>query len=143
MLTTEDKEEIKRIIVETFAASRGSLTGEKRDDEIDQFDDLITRWQNLVARMRNLMVNEGFTEITFINPKTGEKRVVEAALGPDSIVEVTARAIEVFGSREKALRWLRTPVRSLGDQTPISLLNTSEGVAQVQDTLGRVEHGVW
>src|SRR5713101_3854694 len=112
MLTTEDKEEIKRIIVETFAASGGSLAGEnKSNDDIDQFDDLTKRWQNLVARIRNLMVDEGFTEITFINPKTGEKRVVEATLGPDSIVDVTARAIEVFGSREKALRWLKTPVR--------------------------------
>ena len=95
------------------------------------------------AQIRDLIVNEGFTELTFINPTTGEKRAVEATLGPDSIVDVTARAIEVFGSREKALRWLKTPVRSLGDQTPLSLLNTTEGVARVQDTLGRVEHGVW
>jgi len=99
MLTAEDKEEIRRIIVETFATPGWSFTGEhKRADEIDE-------------------------------------------LAP--IVDVTARAIEVFGTREKALRWLRTPVRSLGDQTPLSLLKTAEGIAQVQDTLGRVEHGVW
>jgi putative toxin-antitoxin system antitoxin component (TIGR02293 family) len=61
----------------------------------------------------------------------------------EDIVEVTARAMEVFGAREKALRWLNTPLRSLGDRTPLSLLETPEGVAQVQDTLGRVEHGVW
>src|SRR5690242_7106606 len=141
MLTTEDKEEIKRIIVETFAASHGSPTGEhKLNDEIEQLDDLTKRWQNLVTRIRDLMVNEGFTELSFINPKTGEKRVVEATLGPDSIVEVTARAIEVFGSPEKALRWLKTPVRLLGDKTPLSLLGSTEGVAQVLDTLGRVEH---
>jgi putative toxin-antitoxin system antitoxin component (TIGR02293 family) len=48
-----------------------------------------------------------------------------------------------FGTREKAMRWLKTPVRSLGDRTPLSLLNSPEGVARVQDTLGRVEHGVW
>lgn len=59
------------------------------------------------------------------------------------IVEVTARAIEVFGSREKALRWLKAPVRSLGDQSPISLLDTQEGIDRVKDVLGRVEHGVW
>jgi len=66
-----------------------------------------------------------------------------ALLESDPIVSVLAREIEVFGTREKALRWLRTPVRSLGDNTPISLLNTPEGLARVQDTLGRVEHGVW
>ena len=133
MLTTEDKEEIKRIIVETFATSARPVPGDqKRADEIDQLE----RWLYMV-------VIDGFTELTFTNPKTGEKRVVEAKLIADSIVDITARAIEVFGTREKALRWLKTPVRSLGDQTPLSLLNRAEGVAKVQDTLGRVEHGVW
>jgi putative toxin-antitoxin system antitoxin component (TIGR02293 family) len=61
----------------------------------------------------------------------------------DPLVEVTARAIEVFGSREKALRWLKTPIRSLGDQSPLSLLDTPEGIDRVNDVLGRVEHGVW
>jgi putative toxin-antitoxin system antitoxin component (TIGR02293 family) len=89
------------------------------------------------------MADEGFTELTFMNPKTGEKRVIKASLESGPIVDVLARAIEVFGTREKALRWLRAPVRSLGDKTPISLLNTAEGLARVQDTLGRVEHGVW
>src|SRR5437763_390337 len=91
MLTTEDKDEIKRIIVETFAPARA--------DEIEQFD----RWLNIVAQIRDLIVNEGFTELTLINPKTGEKRIVEAKVVADSIVEVTARATEVFGFREKAL----------------------------------------
>lgn len=61
----------------------------------------------------------------------------------DPIVDVFARAIEVLGSREKALRWLRAPVRSLGDKTPISLLDSPEGLTKVHDTLGQVEHGVW
>ena len=62
--------------------------------------------------------------------------------GSGPVVDVVAKAIEVFGTREKALRRLKTPVRSLGDQTPVSPMNTA-GVARVQDTLGRVEHGVW
>jgi uncharacterized protein (DUF2384 family) len=95
MLSTEDKEGIKRVIVET---------------------------------LRDLVVHEGVTDV---KPEA------------QAIVDVAARAIEVFGTREKALRWLSTPVRSLGDQTPLSLLNTPEGIAEVQDTLGRVEHGVW
>lgn len=66
-----------------------------------------------------------------------------SARAMDPLVDVTARAIEVFGSREKALRWLKTPVRSLGDQSPLSLLDTPEGVDRVTDVLGRVEHGVW
>jgi uncharacterized protein (DUF2384 family) len=109
MLTTEDKEDIRRIIAETLL----------------------------------LIANEGFTDLIFVNPKTGETRVVEGKSQAKPIVEVTARAMEVFGTREKALRWLNTPARSLGDRTPLSLLNTPVGVDQVQDTLGRAEHGVW
>jgi putative toxin-antitoxin system antitoxin component (TIGR02293 family) len=60
----------------------------------------------------------------------------------EEIVKAITRAIEVFGTREKALRWLRTPVRSLDDRTPISLLSSPEGPARVQDTLGQIEHGV-
>jgi putative toxin-antitoxin system antitoxin component (TIGR02293 family) len=54
-----------------------------------------------------------------------------------------ARATEVFGSREKALRWLDTAVPSLGNRTPLSLLSTRNGVAEVEDVLGAIEYGVW
>ena len=59
------------------------------------------------------------------------------------IVEIAARAMEIFGTREKALRWLNTPVPSLGDQTPLSSLGTPEGIREVERTLGQVEHGIW
>jgi len=141
MLTTEDKEDIRRIIAEMLHAKPGEFPteGRRRADEVEQLERLL----KIVAHVRDLIVHEGFTDLTFVNPKTGETRVVEMKAETRPIVEVTARAMEVFGTRDKALKWLNTPVRSLGDQTPLSLLNTPEGVAQVQDTLGRVEHGVW
>ena len=61
----------------------------------------------------------------------------------DGIVTVTARAIEVFGTREKALRWLRTPLPSLSDRTPLSMMNTTVGIDSIADVLGRIEQGVW
>jgi uncharacterized protein (DUF2384 family) len=141
MLTTDDKEEIRRIVAETLLTKSAASSTEdrKRADEVEQFEQLL----KMTARIHDLIVNEGFTDLTFLNPATGEKRVVEIKAEARPIVEVTARAMEVFGTRERALRWLNSPVRSLGDQTPLSLLNSPEGVAQVQDTLGRAEHGVW
>jgi putative toxin-antitoxin system antitoxin component (TIGR02293 family) len=56
---------------------------------------------------------------------------------------MSARATEVFGNRDKALRWLQGTVPSLGHRTPASLLATTEGIAEVQDTLGAIEHGIW
>jgi len=141
MLTTEDKEDIRRIVAEAFLAkSAGSSNEErKRADEIERFERLL----KMTARFRELIVNEGFTDLRFVNPETGETRIVEVNPEAKPIIEVTARAMEVFGAREKALRWLNTPVRSLGDRTPLSLLYTPEGAARVEDTLGQVEHGVW
>ncbi|MBV9771074.1 MAG: DUF2384 domain-containing protein [Bryobacterales bacterium] len=62
---------------------------------------------------------------------------------PESLVRVIARAVEVLGTSDKALRWLNTPVRSLGDNTPISLVNSAEGITRVEDALGQIEHCVW
>lgn len=56
---------------------------------------------------------------------------------------ISARATEVFGSGEKATRWLQASIPSLGYRTPLSLLRTSEGTATVEDTLGAIEHGTW
>src|SRR5580698_4081508 len=140
MLTADDKEEIKRFVGEVIAELQPSSPAEhKYFQQVEDLDEL----QHIIARLRDLIFNEGFTELTFLNPKTGERRVLNVSARPDSLVEVTARAIEVFGTREKALRWLRTPVRSLGNLTPMSLLQTPEGLVRVQDTLGQVEHGVW
>ena len=60
-----------------------------------------------------------------------------------NVNSVSARATEVFGSGEKATRWLQASIPSLGYRTPLSLLRTSEGIAAVEDTLGAIEHGVW
>ena len=61
----------------------------------------------------------------------------------DCVLRVTKRAIEVIGNKEKAMRWLGTPVRGLDFATPISLLTTKEGVERVTDILGQMEHGIW
>jgi putative toxin-antitoxin system antitoxin component (TIGR02293 family) len=58
------------------------------------------------------------------------------------IARVLFRADEVFSSREDLKEWLTTPVLSLGERTPLSLLDTSFGAQLVIDELGRLEHGV-
>ncbi len=56
---------------------------------------------------------------------------------------IIARAIEVMGDKDKALRWFNTPVPALGYKIPASLLGTLEGIAQIEETLGALEHGIW
>lgn len=55
---------------------------------------------------------------------------------------VIAAAEDTFGSQQKAATWLRRPTTALGDETPLSLLDTSEGALQVETLLGRISHGI-
>ncbi|MGB6946469.1 MAG: MbcA/ParS/Xre antitoxin family protein [Bryobacteraceae bacterium] len=59
------------------------------------------------------------------------------------IDEMIARATEVIGSRDEAMRWLGTPVRALNFATPISILGTKGGVEHVNDVLCQMEYGIW
>ncbi len=59
------------------------------------------------------------------------------------IAEVAARGMEVFGDKEKFLKWLSIPHRTLGNKSPISLLDSRFGTEMVLDELWRIEYGVY
>ncbi|MWR20541.1 DUF2384 domain-containing protein, partial [Helicobacter pylori] len=56
---------------------------------------------------------------------------------------VVERAESVFEGKEAALDWLSAPNAALGGKAPIACLDTDDGIEQVLDTLGRIEHGVF
>ena len=58
------------------------------------------------------------------------------------IARVAAQAFSVFGEEGKAATWLVRPNRALNGEAPIYLLDTDVGARQVEDILGRIEHGV-
>jgi putative toxin-antitoxin system antitoxin component (TIGR02293 family) len=59
------------------------------------------------------------------------------------VARIAVQATEVLGSVEKASRWLHRPNLALGDQAPLKLLDTDIGARQVEEILGRIEHGVY
>ncbi len=59
------------------------------------------------------------------------------------LARVFSRAIEVFGSSEKAAGWLNEPNRLLRNAAPIDVLDTDIGVHSVETILGRIEYGVF
>jgi len=58
------------------------------------------------------------------------------------IARVAGQAVSVFGTEERATTWLQRPNRALGGELPIRLLDTDVGARQVEDILGRIEHGI-
>jgi putative toxin-antitoxin system antitoxin component (TIGR02293 family) len=53
------------------------------------------------------------------------------------------RATEVLGGEEEARRWLLQPQKALGNLVPLEYADTEPGAREVEDLLGRLEHGVF
>lgn len=51
--------------------------------------------------------------------------------------------VEVLGSLQAFQEWLQSPIVSLGSQRPFQFLDRSSGISLVNDTLGRIAHGVY
>ena len=55
---------------------------------------------------------------------------------------IKALALETFGSEDKAARWMHKPKQAYGGQSPIDLLDTDQGTRIVEESLGRIAHGI-
>jgi putative toxin-antitoxin system antitoxin component (TIGR02293 family) len=47
------------------------------------------------------------------------------------------------GNEESARTWLRKPARALGGERPLDHAGTEIGAREVEDLIGRIEHGVY
>jgi len=58
------------------------------------------------------------------------------------LARVIAHANRVFEDTDESADWIHAPNTSLGKQQPLTLLDTDIGVQQVDQVLGRIEHGI-
>jgi putative toxin-antitoxin system antitoxin component (TIGR02293 family) len=58
------------------------------------------------------------------------------------LARVLAHANRVFEDPDESAEWIQTPNTALGKQQPLTLLDTDIGVQQVDQVLGRIEHGI-
>ncbi|RYF49798.1 MAG: DUF2384 domain-containing protein, partial [Cytophagaceae bacterium] len=58
--------------------------------------------------------------------------------------QVIQHGLRVYADDEHTLRdWLRYPLGELDGRTPLQTLTTIAGFTQVNDVLGRIEHGIF
>ena len=88
-------------------------------------------------------------DAALITHRTLARRKKEGRFGPgesDRLVRLSrvfARAIELFeGDVEGARSWLMQPVLGLGNAVPFELARTEVGAREVENLIGRIEHGV-
>lgn len=53
------------------------------------------------------------------------------------------KALDVFGNAEHAKKWLKEKAYGLGDVSPLEFAKTEVGAREVENLLGRIEHGVF
>jgi putative toxin-antitoxin system antitoxin component (TIGR02293 family) len=88
-------------------------------------------------------------ELVRIPSRTLLRRKTEGRLQPEESDRLL-RASRIFGltidlfegDRAAALRWLSSEQRALGNETPISLIQSDVGAREVENLIGRLEHGV-
>ena len=59
------------------------------------------------------------------------------------LLRVLSSAESVYGSRERALTWLRTKHGQLAGRTPLSLLSTDTGSRIVGELLIQIDEGMF
>ncbi|HEX6987121.1 MAG TPA: antitoxin Xre/MbcA/ParS toxin-binding domain-containing protein, partial [Planctomycetaceae bacterium] len=82
--------------------------------------------------------------------RTLARRKAEGVFKPDEserllrLSRVYEAALDLFeGDRDAAKRWLESPARALGGQTPLEAAETEIGAREVDHLIGRLEHGVF
>lgn len=53
------------------------------------------------------------------------------------------RAVAVLGTAEEARVWFKNPACALGGEMPLHFADTEPGAREVEDLLGRLEHGIF
>ncbi|MDF7800846.1 DUF2384 domain-containing protein [Pontiellaceae bacterium B1224] len=59
------------------------------------------------------------------------------------VARLLAKAIEVLGTKERALRWLKSPRDYFAGKPPLDMADTELGCREVFNLLGRIEYGVF
>lgn len=106
------------------------------------------------ASLEAVMTRFGFTRpemsgVLRLPPRTMARRKREARLNADEsdrllrLARIGAEAARILGDEGNAVGWLRDPNRALGYEIPLGLLQTDIGARQVEQILGRIEHGVF
>ncbi|MCI0641798.1 MAG: DUF2384 domain-containing protein [Gemmataceae bacterium] len=107
------------------------------------------------ARLTRFQKTSGFpleriARVLHIPARTLARRKKSGRLKPDEserllrLARLFDQAIDLFeGDVAAAAQWFREPVRGLAEQAPLTFAETEFGAREVENLIGRLEHGVY
>ena len=99
--------------------------------------------KNLGTTDKQLSSILGIPVSTLARRKKGKRFLFEESERIFRIARLFEKAVGVFGSNDMARKWLKEPAWGLGDVAPIDYARTEIGAREVENLLGRIEHGVF
>jgi putative toxin-antitoxin system antitoxin component (TIGR02293 family) len=138
-----------------------SVQTARRPNQPTRLDEIVQREVNkaaegapTVASILDELASHGFTQseiLQLVVPgrtlarrrRAGGQLASEESDRAVRLARVAALAERVFGDGPKAQRWLRKPSPMLDSQAPIELLRTETGAQLVEQTLHRIDHGMF
>jgi putative toxin-antitoxin system antitoxin component (TIGR02293 family) len=60
-----------------------------------------------------------------------------------TIAIVYVKCLDIFGTEENSVAWLKSPIPALGNVKPLAYLDTNAGAEMIMTLLGRIEYGVY
>ena len=106
------------------------------------------------AAVRRLQIASGLTlarikQVTRMSEGSFNRRKKSGRLSQDEserllrLARLFERALQLHdGDVDEAREWLSTPIPALGSARPLDLSQTEPGAREVEDLIGRIEHGV-
>jgi len=146
-----------RLGAPTRKTVRFRKTGESLGLSINTIPELIREvshgfsYQTLVALETTSGVSvPALAQTIGIPERTLARRRAAGRLAPEEserllrLSSIFEKAVELFeGNVSSAVNWLTMPKRALENQTPLQYAKTEVGARQVENLIGRLEHGVF
>jgi putative toxin-antitoxin system antitoxin component (TIGR02293 family) len=105
-------------------------------------------WFDRLAELFGVTASQ-FADVMGMEARTLSRRRKEGKLSTREssslyhLAVVYAHALDVLGSSETVKSWFHAPEPDFAGMKPFELLDTAPGIQEVDQLLGRIEHGVF
>ena len=107
---------------------------------VKELDDLR---RSLDLPMEKLVPMLGMSKATLHRRKASGRLDTSESDRVVRFARLMGKAVGVFESEENARKWLNSPQIGLGGAVPLEYADTELGAREVEDLMGRIDHGVY
>jgi len=126
-----------------FSSSTGQLRAAKLIEAGLPFSAIIWLQRSSGLTLDRIKQVARISEASYARRKKARKFSIDESERLLRIIRLFEQATALYdGDRQGAREWLETRIPSLANQRPLDLARTEPGGREVEDLIGRIEHGI-